>query len=157
MGSGVELREILENFFRAELSRTGFRGPQVVSAFRSFLREIGCPLSHGAPVHAHVYFHESTRAHAADLREALIRDFGAFCEVGPLEAARGPHPMANFEIGLEPELRDAIVEFLCERRGPLSVLVHGVHGHDLSDHSVDVEWLGDPLALNLAAFDLRLQ
>jgi DOPA 4,5-dioxygenase len=152
MTHNPSLRQVLENFFRHELARKGFRGTDVVPAFRAFLRSIGCPLSHGAPVHAHVYYGALQKKIARELRDRVEAEFGGLCRVGPLSPPRGPHLKANFEINFEPELRERLVPWLERNRMSLSVLVHEVRGDDARDHSEHARWLGPKLELDFSAF-----
>jgi|GEM_PF-1486273 len=152
MRTSSTLRGILENFFRQELGHEGLDGPAVVNAFRVFLRELGVPLGHGAPVHAHVYFDAGSYSAAEALRRDFAAAFSSLCQVGPLGPASGPHPLGNFEVGFELEMRAEIVEYLKQHRGSLSVLIHEVRGDDVNDHTRGIEWLGAPLDLDLSAF-----
>ncbi len=48
---------------------------------------------------------------------------------------------------------DALIAWLDEHRQGLTVLVHGLTGDDLRDHTNYAYWLGEPKPLNLAQFE----
>ena len=47
---------------------------------------------------------------------------------------------------------DTLIPWLDEHRGGLNILVHGVTGNDLADHTANASWLGEPATLNLSMF-----
>jgi DOPA 4,5-dioxygenase len=47
---------------------------------------------------------------------------------------------------------DKLIPWLDENRGGLTVLVHGVTGNDLEDHTTHASWLGEPVELTLEVF-----
>lgn len=47
---------------------------------------------------------------------------------------------------------ESIIGWLEENREGLNILVHGLTGDDLADHTVNASWLGNPVELNLAIF-----
>lgn len=99
--------------------------------------------------HAHVYFGAADAAQAAALCEAAGARFGL--PVGRLHPQPvGPHPLGSCQISFGREDFEALIPWLESHRGGLTVLVHGVTGDDLADHTDHAVWLGEPVPLNLA-------
>lgn len=100
--------------------------------------------------HAHVYFDEQSVEQARALRERVGREFdhavGRFHEKNV-----GPHPRWSFQIAFEPDAFGVIVPWLALNRKGLTVLVHGLSGDDMYDHTELVMWLGESLTLDLSA------
>ncbi|WP_413167957.1 DOPA 4,5-dioxygenase family protein [Capilliphycus salinus ALCB114379] len=48
---------------------------------------------------------------------------------------------------------DLLIPWLEENREGLSVLVHGLTGNDLEDHTEHASWLGTAVPLKLTVFD----
>ncbi len=104
--------------------------------------------------HAHIYFHEGTRASALQLRAAIEEKFGkALILHSVAEGPRGPHVWPMFGVDIPVGLLTEVLELLFFRRGPHSVLVHPVTGDDLRDHTQHALWLGTPLPLNLGVLN----
>ncbi|NIM29204.1 MAG: 4,5-dioxygenase [Gammaproteobacteria bacterium] len=100
--------------------------------------------------HAHVYFDANTVEQARTLRDRIGEEFdytvGRFHEKNV-----GPHPRWSFQIAFEADQFGTIVPWLAMNRKGLTVLVHGVTGDDIYDHTELVLWLGESLKLNLDA------
>jgi DOPA 4,5-dioxygenase len=100
--------------------------------------------------HAHVYYDGDTRLWAGELREALAERFkvnlGRWRE-GPV----GPHPMSMYQVAFGADQFQEIAQFLMERHGELSVLIHPNTGDDVGDHGQRGLWLGRQLPLDLDA------
>ena len=110
-------------------------------------------------LHAHIYFPIEQRDRAAALREAVSRAFeGRLLKVSELvDHALGPHPVPTFEIHFDAKLRAGMRDFLEANRNGLSVLIHEDTGDDHRDHRENIEWLGEPVALDFGFFDLILK
>ncbi len=101
--------------------------------------------------HAHLYFDARTADKARALHETIGRELGL--KVGRFhQALVGPHPRWSFEIDFSHQDFDLIVPWLDKHRQGLTVLVHGVTGDDLKDHTQHAYWLGEPVVLDLSAF-----
>ena len=100
--------------------------------------------------HAHVYFDEASVGQARALRERVAEEFdyavGRFHEKNV-----GPHPRWSFQITFKADAFGTIVPWLALNRKGLTVLVHGLSGEDIYDHTELVMWLGDSVELNLDA------
>ena len=53
---------------------------------------------------------------------------------------------------LGPVEQRRLIAWLDENRGGLDILVHGLTGNDLEDHTTHAAWLGDAARLNLEVF-----
>ena len=101
--------------------------------------------------HAHVYFDGDS----FDQAKALCLKAGEMFElpVGRFhQRPVGPHPHWSCQISFEAAQFDAFIPWLDEHREGLDVLVHGLTGNDLKDHTDHAAWLGDESALNLEMF-----
>ncbi|MBE7940386.1 MULTISPECIES: DOPA 4,5-dioxygenase family protein [Ramlibacter] len=98
--------------------------------------------------HAHVYFDASTVEQA----RALCDQAGALFKVavGRLhEQNVGPHTRWSRQIAFSADEFDRIIPWLDQHRGGLDILVHGLSGDDLKDHTEHAYWLGKEWPLNL--------
>ena len=110
-----------------------------------------------APWHAHVYYTSGDRAHAATLRERLLRlrQSGTFPQlrfIGELRDHKvGPHPIPQFEVhftaGLVPTIEGIV------RDSGLTALMHPLTHDDLADHTHLGHWIGAPIDLDLTVLD----
>ena len=101
--------------------------------------------------HAHVYFDRDTRAQAEALCRAAGETFGV--AVGRVHQKRvGPHPHWSCQLAFDAAQFDALVPWLEANRGGLTILVHGLTGDDLKDHTTHAAWLGAPATLDLSVF-----
>ncbi|MGP8305553.1 DOPA 4,5-dioxygenase family protein [Vibrio sp. YIC-376] len=101
--------------------------------------------------HAHVYFDLQTITFAAELCREAERRFGV--KMGRVhEKLVGPHPKWSCQLAFSSKDFDALVPWLEQNRNGLSVLVHGLTGDNLADHTVNAYWLGESLELNLSLF-----
>lgn len=101
--------------------------------------------------HAHVYFDAGTLVQA----QALVRQAGEQfnVQVGRVhEREVGPHPRWSCQIAFSSTQFDRLVPWLDARRGGLDILVHGLTGDDLRDHTDHAYWLGNAHALKLEMF-----
>ena len=104
-----------------------------------------------ARYHAHVYFNESTTERARELCEVAARKFGV--AMGRVhQKLVGPHPHWSCQLAFDSAQFDALVPWLDEHRGGLTVLIHADTGHNLEDHTTHASWLGEPAELDLSHF-----
>lgn len=116
------------------------------------MKEPARPVNIHRAYHAHVYFGPDTVARARALCEAAGRQFNV--AVGRVhEKLVGPHPHWSCQIAFSNEVFDTLIPWLDAQRGGLDVLVHGVTGNDLEDHTQHACWLGREAPLDLTAFD----
>ncbi len=64
----------------------------------------------------------------------------------------GPHPCWSCQIAFEAAQFDDLIAWLDRRRDGLNVLVHGLTGNDLADHTDHANWLGKAQRLKLEIF-----
>jgi DOPA 4,5-dioxygenase len=101
--------------------------------------------------HAHVYFDESTAPQAQALCMEAGERFGVL--VGRFHRRLvGPHPHWSCQLTFDAKQFDALIPWLEANRGHLDILVHGLSGDALEDHTTHASWLGEPAPLNLEVF-----
>ena len=101
--------------------------------------------------HAHVYFDAQTVDRARRLCEDARTQCGV--AVGRVhEKLVGPHPRWSCQLAFDSKQFDALIAWLIEHRGGLTIFVHGLTGDDLEDHTTHASWLGKPAKLNLEVF-----
>lgn len=104
-----------------------------------------------ARYHAHVYFDEKSTEQARELCQSAANSFGV--AMGRVhERLVGPHPHWSCQLAFDSTQFDKLIPWLDEHRGGLNILVHGVTGNDLADHTTNASWLGEPATLNLSMF-----
>lgn len=104
--------------------------------------------------HAHVYFAQDTLAQAEALCRAAGETFGV--AVGRVHHKRvGPHPHWSCQLAFDAAQFDAVLPWLEANRGGLTILVHGLTGSELEDHTTHAAWLGSPATLDLSVFSPR--
>lgn len=102
--------------------------------------------------HAHIYFGPETIEQARALTEEVGRLFKV--QVGRLhERPVGPHPEWSVQIAFAKDQFDRFVPWLDVHRRGLDVLVHGLSGDALADHTLYAFWLGKEWPLDLTALD----
>ena len=102
--------------------------------------------------HAHVYYDETSSEFAKNLCEEIGDRFGL--PVGRFhDKPVGPHPRWSCQISFESKDFDSLIPWLDQARNELTVLVHGLSGNDLLDHTEHAYWLGEELELKLDIFD----
>lgn len=100
--------------------------------------------------HAHVYFDAATVAQARALCEEAGRLFRV--AVGRVhEKNVGPHPRWSCQIAFSAAQFDQLVPWLDAHRGGLDILVHGLGGNAIQDHTEYAYWLGKDWPLDLDA------
>ena len=98
--------------------------------------------------HAHIYYDDASRETAAQLREAIEREFKV--EMGRWrDGAVSPHPQSMYQVKFNPEEFAKIVPWLMLNRDGLNILVHPETTDAYTDHAVNALWLGEKLALRL--------
>lgn len=104
--------------------------------------------------HAHVYARPGALAEElAGLHRRAQQELSED-RVGRLrEEPVGPHPVAMFQIALEPARLAGLVPWLLAHHGDRSILIHPLHGDHLREHSDDALWIGPRLELDLSFFD----
>jgi aromatic ring-cleaving dioxygenase len=101
--------------------------------------------------HAHVYFDEATLQRASALCFEAGEHFPV--RVGRVhEKLVGPHPRWSCQLAFDAAIFDELINWLEERRDGLSILVHGLTGNDLEDHTTHASWLGESVPLDLSIF-----
>ena len=110
------------------------------------------PTNHYERYHAHVYFDESSVALASSICQEAGELFGV--TVGRVhQKFVGPHPRWSCQLAFDQAQFDGVIPWLENHRGDLTVLVHGLTGNDLEDHTEHASWLGEPVPLNLSFFN----
>lgn len=99
--------------------------------------------------HAHVYFEVGQLELASQLHRELAARF-------PVRLGRifsvpiGPHPKSMFQVLFDAGQFASVVPWLMHNRQGLDVLVHGVSGDDLKNHTELTLWLGNSHQLDLS-------
>jgi DOPA 4,5-dioxygenase len=105
-----------------------------------------------APYHAHVYYLPEQRAAAAELRARFVGMTGEILFVGRMtDGKAGPHPIPQYEIHFPGRSFAAVVAAIAA--SGLRALVHPLTDDDLADHTSLAQWIGEPVALDLATLD----
>ena len=109
------------------------------------------PLNIHKNYHAHVYFEEQTLQFAKDLCHNAGKLFNL--DVGKFhQKPIGPHPKWSCQLKFTSTDFEQFIPWLNSQREELIVLVHGVTGNNLQDHTDYAYWLGNEVPLNLAIF-----
>ena len=101
--------------------------------------------------HAHVYFDEDT----VDLASSICHQAGEIFKIKVGRVHRkpvGPHPCWSCQLAFDRNQFEEIIDWLDENRRSLNILIHGLTGDDLADHTVNASWLGHSVPLKLAMF-----
>jgi len=102
--------------------------------------------------HAHVYFDERTFKQAEKLCATAGQQLSL--AVGRVHRKRvGPHPHWSCQLSFNRAQFDTVIAWLESHRNGLNVLVHGVTGDDMADHTDHAMWLGEPQTLLLSIFE----
>jgi DOPA 4,5-dioxygenase len=106
------------------------------------------PINVHKAYHAHVYFDQASLAFAEDLCEKAGQQFGL--TVGRVhQKLVGPHTRWSCQIAFGRKDFENLVPWLDRNRDGLSILVHGLTGDDIKDHTDFAYWLGDEVELDL--------
>lgn len=104
-----------------------------------------------ARYHAHVYFDASSVEQAQQLCRTAASEFGV--AMGRVhQKLVGPHPRWSCQLAFDSVQFDALIPWLDAHREGLTILVHGLTGNDLEDHTAHASWLGEPAQLDLSVF-----
>ena len=101
--------------------------------------------------HAHVYFDGNSIEKAA----SLCREAGELFDINVGRVHQkpiGPHPCRSCQLAFDKTQFDQLIPWLEHNRGDLTVLIHGLTGNDLKDHTENASWLGKSVPLNLLIF-----
>ncbi len=99
--------------------------------------------------HAHVYFAPQQIALASQLHRELAERFDV--ALGRIYSFPiGPHPLPMFQVLFTAAQFAQLITWLLHNRKGLDVLVHGVSGDDLRDHTELTLWLGKSHPLDLS-------
>jgi aromatic ring-cleaving dioxygenase len=102
--------------------------------------------------HAHIYFGAATVQQARALAQEAGRLFKV--SVGRVhERPVGPHPEWSVQLAFAHDEFDRLIPWLDEHRNGLDVLVHGLTGNEIADHTTYAYWLGNEHPLDLAALN----
>lgn len=102
-----------------------------------------------AGYHAHIYFVESSRDYAAEIRETMAARFDV--EMGRWhDRPVGPHTRPMYQVKFATEVFADFIPWLMVNHGDLAVLIHPRTGNDVSDHTDHALWLGEKLDLDLS-------
>lgn len=108
------------------------------------------PVNAHRAYHAHIYFGPESVQQARALAEQAGSRFKV--QVGRVhERNVGPHPKWSVQLAFAADQFDSLVPWLEENRGGLDVLVHGLTGDALADHTEYAYWLGNDWPLDLSA------
>ncbi|MDH2431896.1 DOPA 4,5-dioxygenase family protein [Pokkaliibacter sp. MBI-7] len=101
--------------------------------------------------HAHVYFDSSSLVQATALVQQASTELAV--QVGRIhQKLVGPHPHWSCQLAFDKHSFDEVIRWLEQHRQGLDVLVHGVTGDNLLDHTAHASWLGQPSSLHLDVF-----
>jgi aromatic ring-cleaving dioxygenase len=101
--------------------------------------------------HAHIYFNAASLDQARNLCENAGETLKI--SVGRVHTRPvGPHPHWSCQLSFDAPRFDEVITWLDQHRHGLNILVHGVTGDDLADHTEHAAWLGQASELNLALF-----
>lgn len=98
--------------------------------------------------HAHVYYHNDTRAAAEQVRQGLGDRFEV--QLGRWhDQLVGPHTRSMYQVAFAADQFELVVPWLLLNRQGLAVLVHPNTGNAIADHTDHALWLGEKLEVNL--------
>ena len=101
--------------------------------------------------HAHVYFDRLTLAQATQLCQEASKTFNV--QMGRIhQKIVGPHSSWSCQLAFSAQEYEKLIPWLESNRQGLNILVHGVTGDDLKDHTEHASWLGKPQRLRLGFF-----
>ena len=115
------------------------------------LPTVNYPVNKHPAYHAHVYFDEASLDFASELCSSISKTFKL--PVGRMiQRPVGPHPKWSCQISFKAQDFDTFIPWLDAHRNSLTILVHGVTGDDLKDHTEFAYWLGEAVPLNIDIF-----
>ena len=101
--------------------------------------------------YAHIYYTPETKPLAAELREAIGRQFEAVLGRWH-DAPVGPHPISMYQVAFAVAEFPRLLPWLMLNRNGLDVLVHPETSDAYTDHTAHAAWLGTPQKLRLDVF-----
>ena len=102
--------------------------------------------------HAHVYFDKNSLEMATSMCKETNELFGV--KMGRVhQKLVGPHPRWSCQLAFDKNQFDQLIPWLENNRQDLTVLVHGLTGNDLADHTEHASWLGEAVLLDLSALE----
>jgi len=120
------------------------------------MNSVSRPVNCHDAYHAHIYFDQNSRAHARWLIEQTASQFGL--TVGRFhEKPVGPHSCWSVQVVFSTSDFEHYIPWLDQHRQGLTVLVHGLTGDHLKDHTDYAYWLGEPQVLDLSIFGVDSQ
>ena len=103
--------------------------------------------------HAHVYFDLHQILSIELLYDQLKQEFGETVRYGRIHQKMvGPHTKPMFQLEFDQSILAQMKASLISNGLNLSVLIHPLYDDAYLAHTQGAEWLGEPLALNLAIF-----
>lgn len=100
--------------------------------------------------HAHIYFGPETVEQATELATQAAAQFRV--AKGRVHQQNvGPHPKWSVQLAFSSDEFDRLIPWLEAHRNGLDVLVHGLTGDAIEDHTRYAYWLGNAWPLDLAA------
>ncbi|MDJ0734853.1 MAG: DOPA 4,5-dioxygenase family protein [Nostocaceae cyanobacterium] len=105
--------------------------------------------------HAHVYFDQLTLEQATKLCEEAGKLFDV--KVGRIhQKPVGPHPCWSCQLAFSSQEYEKLIPWLESNHQQLNILIHGLTGDDLKDHTEHASWIGEPQELVLSFFGVNL-
>ena len=109
------------------------------------------PINVHKAFHAHIYFDQVSLDQARELCVSAGKKYG-ICVGRVHEKLVGPHPRWSCQLVFNTKQFDELVPWLETHRKDLTVLVHGLTGDGLKDHTEYAYWLGESVGLDLSVF-----
>jgi DOPA 4,5-dioxygenase len=134
-----------------------YRFKMIRSILRSSkMKNIPRPVNKHDVYHAHIYFDRETLIYVTQLYQRVDQKFGLSIRIGKIhQELVGPHPKWSCQITFTNDQFSEVIPWLDKNRCGLSVLVHGLSGDAIRDHTKYAYWLGDSISLNLSIFGVN--
>jgi len=100
--------------------------------------------------HAHVYFNEQTVSEAEILCDCAARRFPKLKKGRIHRQPVGPHPDWSCQLSFDAALFDDVISWLTLNHSGLTIFIHPITGHELTDHRDRALWMGDIRPLDLS-------
>src|SRR4051794_32139797 len=98
--------------------------------------------------HVHIYFDDTTKVRAADLRDTLVERFKAQPSGPKFVGIAGPHPIPQMSaIFPKATFTADVVPWLMFNRQGLDILIHPLTDDEVEDHTTHAVFLGQPVAV----------
>jgi aromatic ring-cleaving dioxygenase len=98
--------------------------------------------------HVHIYFDDTTKVRAADLRDTLVERFKAQPSGPKFVGIAGPHPIPQMSaIFPKAAFTADVVPWLMFNRQGLDILIHPLTDDEVEDHTTHAVWIGKPVEL----------